>query len=206
MKTGAGGKGGNKVRSGDTASHRGSSRQPLRNKQKRGRGRAPPPGSRGGGTAAGQRRDLWRGWGRGPDASRVCEPVSPAPRPRGPGRTRVPGVLRASSPRSRRGADAVRRGLQVPGSLGAGAGRSLAQFPGIRRAGKRRGGRSGGGRRAASGERAGGRGAGGGGADVGRSPACQGGGWPGRRHNVVKICSVEREGEGGGRKREKAQR
>lgn len=53
-----------------------------------------------------------------------------APPPRGPGRART------------------RRGLQVPGSPEAGAGRSLAQFPGIRRAGKRRGGRSG--RRATS--------------------------------------------------------
>lgn len=74
----------------------------------------------------------------------------------------------------------TRRGLQVPGSPDTGAGRSLAQFPGIRRAGKRRlrtqWMRQ---QRPEGGERAGGRG--GGGADVGWSAACQGGGWPGRR-------------------------
>ena len=88
----------------------------------------------------------------GPGAGRVMVPRVGEPRSSAPGpQLRACPERRARpSPRSRRSADAARRGLQVPGSPEAGAGRSLAQFPGIRRAGKRRGGRSSGGGRRAS--------------------------------------------------------
>lgn len=85
-----------------------------------------------------------RGESRGRARGRESE--SPAPRPGA--RPRVgPGASCAPPPRGPGGAP-TQRGLQVPGSPEAGAGRGLAQFPGIWRAGKRRGGRSGGGRRA----------------------------------------------------------
>lgn len=111
------------------------------NKNAGGRARAARPGSGGAARGPGERA----GAGAAPEAGRRESPAPSAPRPR-----RAPGAEPARPPtlRSRRDAGAARRGLQVPGSPAAGAGRGLAQFPGIRRAGKRRGGRSG--RRAAS--------------------------------------------------------
>lgn len=99
------------------------------------------------GAARGPQRRLGGSWA----APEVGGLKGPAPSSPGPSCAPDLGGL-TPSPCGPRGAP-TRRGLQVPGSPEAGAGRSLAQFPGIRRAGKRRRGRSGcgsSGRRAAS--------------------------------------------------------
>lgn len=102
----------------------------------------------------GRRRGRRRGLGHEPQRAgggRAGGRESPAPSVPGPW---LRAWRRARAPPHRcPGGEPTRRGLQVPGSPEAGAGRSLAQFPGIRRAGKRRGGRSG--RRAGSAREAG---------------------------------------------------
>lgn len=151
---------------GDPARRRGSLSALLANKQKRGRV---------GGLARHLLGTEARGLARGNGANRQGLRLS-ARRPAGSSSVQASRGARpvrcdASAERTPRAPAGPRDGLQVPASPEAApGGRGLAQFPGIRRAGKRRGGRSGGWRAAS---------AGGGGADVGQNPACQGGGWPG---------------------------
>lgn len=164
------------MRPGDKASRKCSRSRPLRSKNAGGLAHRLP------GTAAGQRRDQrsartgsrarhGSAGGRAP----LLGPRAPTPRlpraasaplPAVPAERRR-GAPRTTSPRKPRG----RRGAE-PGAIP----RDPARWEAPRRTQQRR--------RAAS-ERAGGRGAGGGGADVGLSPACQGGGWPGRRRAAL---------------------
>lgn len=130
----------NKVPSGDTGESQSQASHLETTKPRPAGSRSASRVPRGGAGAGGE------GWGRGrsaPEAGGRERPAPSVPRPwlRAWQRSRAP-------PRCCPGGEPPRRGLQVPGSPEAGAGRSLAQFPGIRRAGKRRGGRSG--RRAVS--------------------------------------------------------
>lgn len=94
-----------------------------------------------------------------------------APPPRGPGRG---GPRRGADYKSQ---EAQRRARAEPGAIP----RDPARREAPRRTQRRR---------PEGGERAGGRGAGGGGADVGRSPACRGGGRPGRRRAALGAGSA----------------